>query len=125
MAPTLSWAALDLGSVRARLKASKARADGALAAYELAVLRADQRPELSGDGDGLAVLAVRSLARQRSFTLAALATLAIGIAATTAGAPPMTAKSGNCPRTRLCDSTRQPRPSVVLASMTLCGPMKE
>lgn len=40
VAPTLSWAALDLGSVRARLKASKARADGALAAYELAVLRA-------------------------------------------------------------------------------------
>jgi multidrug efflux system outer membrane protein len=40
VAPSVSWAALDLASVRARLRAAEARADGALAAYELTVLRA-------------------------------------------------------------------------------------
>ncbi|HLT92688.1 MAG TPA: TolC family protein [Woeseiaceae bacterium] len=43
--PTLSWAAFDLGSVRARLRAARAQADGALAAYEQTVLRALEETE--------------------------------------------------------------------------------
>jgi multidrug efflux system outer membrane protein len=40
VAPTISWAAFDLGSVRARLRASRADADAALASYEQQVLLA-------------------------------------------------------------------------------------
>ncbi|MFS2126062.1 TolC family protein, partial [Pseudomonas sp. Pseusp97] len=40
VAPSITWAAFDLGSVRARLRASKADADGALATYEQQVLLA-------------------------------------------------------------------------------------
>jgi multidrug efflux system outer membrane protein len=40
IAPTLSWAAFDLGSVRARLRASEAQSDAAAANYEQAVLTA-------------------------------------------------------------------------------------
>ena len=40
VSPTISWAAFDLGSVRARLRASKADADAALASYEQQVLLA-------------------------------------------------------------------------------------
>jgi multidrug efflux system outer membrane protein len=43
--PTLSWAAFDLGSVRARLRAAQAQADGALAIYEQTVLRALEETE--------------------------------------------------------------------------------
>ncbi len=43
--PTLSWAAFDLGSVRARLRATEAQADGALAFYEQTVLRALEETE--------------------------------------------------------------------------------
>jgi multidrug efflux system outer membrane protein len=38
--PAVSWPALDYGSVRARLRGAKAEADGALAAYQKAVLTA-------------------------------------------------------------------------------------
>jgi multidrug efflux system outer membrane protein len=38
--PVLSWAAFDLGRVRARIRAAEAYAEGDLAAYEQAVLRA-------------------------------------------------------------------------------------
>lgn len=38
--PSISWAAFDFGSVRARLRASKAQADGTAAEYEKAVLLA-------------------------------------------------------------------------------------
>ena len=38
--PAVSWPALDFGSVRARLRASRAEADGALAAYQKAALGA-------------------------------------------------------------------------------------
>jgi multidrug efflux system outer membrane protein len=38
--PAVSWPALDLGSVHARLRESRAEADGALAAYQKAVLAA-------------------------------------------------------------------------------------
>jgi multidrug efflux system outer membrane protein len=40
VAPTISWAAFDLGSVRARLRGREAEADGALAQYEQQVLLA-------------------------------------------------------------------------------------
>lgn len=40
VAPTISWAAFDLGSVRARLRGAEADADGALAQYEQQVLLA-------------------------------------------------------------------------------------
>ena len=40
VAPTLTWPALDYGSVRTRLRASRANADGALANYQKVVLGA-------------------------------------------------------------------------------------
>jgi len=40
LTPSLSWAAFDFGSVRARLKATRAEADGVAAQYEQAVLLA-------------------------------------------------------------------------------------
>lgn len=44
-APTLSWAAFDLGAVRARLGAAEARAAAALAVYERTVLEALEETE--------------------------------------------------------------------------------
>ncbi|KAF1072274.1 MAG: Outer membrane protein OprM [Pseudomonas citronellolis] len=40
VSPSITWAAFDLGSVRARLRGAKADADGALASYEQQVLLA-------------------------------------------------------------------------------------
>ncbi|PTU72714.1 efflux transporter outer membrane subunit [Pseudomonas mangrovi] len=45
LAPSLTWAAFDLGSVRARLRAAEADADGALASYEQQVLLALEESE--------------------------------------------------------------------------------
>ena len=45
IAPAISWAAFDLGRVRAQIAGSRARADGALAAYEQSVLRALEETE--------------------------------------------------------------------------------
>lgn len=45
VAPTISWAAFDLGSVRARLRGAEAKADGALASYEQQVLLALEESE--------------------------------------------------------------------------------
>ncbi|MBI3775180.1 MAG: efflux transporter outer membrane subunit [Gammaproteobacteria bacterium] len=45
LSPTLSWAAFDLGSVRARLRASEARSEASLALYERTVLRALEETE--------------------------------------------------------------------------------
>jgi outer membrane protein, multidrug efflux system len=45
IAPGISWAAFDLGRVQARVAGSRARADGALAAYEQTVLRALEETE--------------------------------------------------------------------------------
>ncbi len=45
--PSLSWAAFDLGSVRARLRASKAQSDAAAANYEKVVLAALEDTENS------------------------------------------------------------------------------
>ena len=43
--PGITWAAFDLGRVRAEVAGSRARADGALAAYEQSVLRALEETE--------------------------------------------------------------------------------
>ena len=43
--PQLTWAALDLGRVRARIKAADARAEASLASYELTVLTALEETE--------------------------------------------------------------------------------
>ncbi len=45
IAPGISWAALDLGHVRMRIAAARARNDGAVAIYEQTVLRALQEAE--------------------------------------------------------------------------------
>jgi multidrug efflux system outer membrane protein len=45
IAPSVSWPALDYGSVRARLRASRANADGALVSYEKTVLNALEETE--------------------------------------------------------------------------------
>lgn len=45
IAPGISWAAFDLGQVRAQIAASRARNDGALARYQQTVLRALQETE--------------------------------------------------------------------------------
>jgi len=43
--PSISWAALDLGRVKARIKQSEAQAEGSLAGYEQTVLRALEETE--------------------------------------------------------------------------------
>jgi multidrug efflux system outer membrane protein len=73
--PTLSWAAFDLGSVRARLRAAEARADGALAFYEQTVLRALEETEnafvgYSQNQRRLAALALQAAASGRAAELA-------------------------------------------------------
>jgi multidrug efflux system outer membrane protein len=45
LAPSVSWPALDYGSVHARLRASRANADGALVSYEKTVLNALEETE--------------------------------------------------------------------------------
>jgi multidrug efflux system outer membrane protein len=45
IAPGISWPAFDLGHVRARIVAARARSEGALASYEQTVLRALQETE--------------------------------------------------------------------------------
>ncbi|MET0282617.1 MAG: efflux transporter outer membrane subunit [Steroidobacteraceae bacterium] len=45
IAPGISWAAFDLGHVRARIVAARAASEGALASYEQTVLRALQETE--------------------------------------------------------------------------------
>ncbi len=45
LTPSVSWPALDYGSVRARLRASRANADGELANYQKAVLNALEETE--------------------------------------------------------------------------------
>jgi len=63
--PGISWAAFDLGRVRAQIAAARARGDGALAHYEQTVLRALQETE-----DAL-VTHARSRDRLRELTQAA------------------------------------------------------
>ncbi len=64
IAPSLSWAALDLGSVRARMRASEARADSALATYERTVLVALEDTENAFVGYSQQQSRLASLGRQ-------------------------------------------------------------
>ena len=73
--PVLSWAAFDLGSVRARLRAVEAQADAALALYEQTVLRALEETENAFVGfaqnqERLAALAEQARASTRAAELA-------------------------------------------------------
>ena len=64
MAPTISWAAFDLGSVRARIRASEADAEGALASYEQQVLLALEESENAFSDYGKRQQRLVSLVRQ-------------------------------------------------------------
>lgn len=75
LTPQLSWAAFDFGTVRARLKASKAEADGVAAQYEQAVLLALEDTEnaltrYSKQQARLAIVAEQAQAARRAETLA-------------------------------------------------------
>ncbi len=62
--PTVSWAAFDLGSVRARLRASEAQSDAAAANYEKVVLTALEDTENSFFGYSAAQTHLKSLTEQ-------------------------------------------------------------
>jgi multidrug efflux system outer membrane protein len=62
--PSISWAAFDLGSVAARLRASKAAADAAAARYEKTVLTALEDTEYSFVTLGKRQVQLRSLGEQ-------------------------------------------------------------
>jgi multidrug efflux system outer membrane protein len=73
----LSWAALDFGSAEARLRASKAQDDAALANYRKVVLAALEDAETSLSGYSRAQVELKSLvdqaeASQRAAALAEL-----------------------------------------------------
>jgi outer membrane protein, multidrug efflux system len=64
IAPTVSWAAFDLGSVRARLRASEAQTDAAAANYEQVVLTALEDTENSLVAYSTRQAQLKSLAEQ-------------------------------------------------------------
>lgn len=65
--PSISWAAFDLGRVRARISSAKAQTDAALAAYEGAVLNA------LADAEGTLITYGRSQSRRAALQVAAAA----------------------------------------------------
>jgi outer membrane protein, multidrug efflux system len=65
--PSISWAAFDLGRVRARISSNKAQTDAALAAYEGAVLNALE------DTEGTLINYGRSQTRREALRVAAAA----------------------------------------------------
>ncbi len=75
VAPTLSWSAFDLGSAKARLAATEARADVQLAVYEQTVLRALEETQnafvaYAQDQKRLTALVAQVAASQRAADLA-------------------------------------------------------
>jgi multidrug efflux system outer membrane protein len=66
VAPTLSWAAFDLGSVRAKMRAAEARSDESLAVYEQTVLRALEDTENAFVGYSQQQTRLASLMQQAS-----------------------------------------------------------
>jgi len=70
-APSISWAAFDLGSVRARLRGAEADADGALASYEQQVLLALEESENAFSDYARAQERLLSLLRQSTASRAA------------------------------------------------------
>lgn len=77
VAPTISWAAFDLGSVRARLRGAEADADGALASYEQQVLLALEESENAFSDYAKRQLRLVSLVRQVEASRAAAEQAAI------------------------------------------------
>lgn len=71
LAPSISWAAFDMGSVRARLRSAEADADGALAAYEQQVLLALEESENAFSDYARAQQRLLSLLRQSGASRAA------------------------------------------------------
>ncbi|MCY1362758.1 Outer membrane protein OprM [compost metagenome] len=71
VAPSITWAAFDLGSVRARLRAAKADADGALASYEQQVLLALEESSNAFSDYGKRQQRLLSLIRQSEASRAA------------------------------------------------------
>ena len=65
--PSISWAAFDLGRVRARISSAKAQTDAAFAGYEGAVLNALE------DTEGAMIVYGRSQSRRESLQVAAAA----------------------------------------------------
>ncbi|MGX9719909.1 efflux transporter outer membrane subunit [Stenotrophomonas acidaminiphila] len=75
LTPSLSWAAFDFGSVRARLRASRAQADGVAAEYEKTVLLALEDAEnalarYARQQARLAIVAEQAQAARRAESLA-------------------------------------------------------
>lgn len=75
LTPSISWAAFDFGTVRARLRASKAQADGVAAEYEKAVLLALEDTEnaltrYAKEQSRLAIIAEQAEAARRAEALA-------------------------------------------------------
>ncbi|NBB35600.1 efflux transporter outer membrane subunit [Pseudomonas sp. BC115LW] len=71
LGPSITWAAFDLGSVRARLRAADANADGALASYEQQVLLALEESENAFSDYGKRQQRLISLIRQSESSQAA------------------------------------------------------
>ncbi|PNG15016.1 efflux transporter outer membrane subunit [Stutzerimonas stutzeri] len=71
VAPSISWAAFDMGSVRARLRGAEADADGALANYEQQVLLALEESENAFSDYARAQERLLSLLRQSEASRAA------------------------------------------------------
>lgn len=70
--PSISWAAFDLGSVRARLRGAEAEADGALAQYEQQVLLALEESENAFSDYGKRQQRLIALVRQAEASRAAV-----------------------------------------------------
>ena len=64
LGPSITWAAFDLGSVRARIRGADAQADGALATYEQQVLLALEESENAFSDYGKRQQRLISLLRQ-------------------------------------------------------------
>ncbi|WP_322977754.1 TolC family protein [Pseudomonas sp. C11] len=77
VAPTISWAAFDLGSVQARLRGAEAEADGALAQYEQQVLLALEESENAFSDYGKRQQRLIALVRQAEASRAAAQQAAI------------------------------------------------
>ena len=71
LGPSITWAAFDLGSVRARLRGANAEADGALATYEQQVLLALEESENAFSDYGKRQQRLVSLIRQSESSRAA------------------------------------------------------
>ncbi|WP_187673634.1 efflux transporter outer membrane subunit [Zestomonas carbonaria] len=77
VAPSITWAAFDLGSVRARLRGAEAEADGVLAEYEQQVLLALEESENAFSDYGKRQQRLLSLLRQSEASRAAAEQAAI------------------------------------------------